>query len=100
MHRMVQAEKKEETSKHGGLGRFSTCSTERIQVLPNTIERHHPKTIKMETGEIMCEKEDASPPPPPKISFKDNWMKEMDSEAARGNQDQTTNYQARESCEE
>ena len=41
-----------------------------------------PKTIKMETGEIIYEKVYASPRPPPKISFKDNWMKEMGSEVA------------------
>ena len=34
-----------------------------------------PKAIKMETGEIKNEKVFASPRPPPKISFKDNWMK-------------------------
>ena len=37
----------------------------------------------METGEIIYEKVFASPRPPPKISFKDNWMKELASEVAR-----------------
>ena len=41
-----------------------------------------PKAIKMETGEIKNEKVYAFPRPPPKISFKDNWMKKMDSEVA------------------
>ena len=41
-----------------------------------------PKAIKMETGEIIFEKVYASPRPPPKISFKDNWMKELGSEVA------------------
>ena len=36
----------------------------------------------METGEITYEKVYASPRPPPKISFKDNWMKELGSEVA------------------
>ena len=36
----------------------------------------------METGEIMYEKVYASPRPPPKISFRDNWMKELGSEVA------------------
>ena len=35
-------QKLEETSKHGVLDRQKTCSTERIQVLSNTIERIHP----------------------------------------------------------
>ena len=39
---MVQAEKVEKTSRHGVLGRFSTCSTDRIEVLSNKIERNHP----------------------------------------------------------
>ena len=38
----VQAENVEETSKHGVLGRHQTCSQERIEVLSDTIERHHP----------------------------------------------------------
>ena len=41
-----------------------------------------PKAIKMETGEIIYEKVYASSRPPPKISFKDNWMKELGSEVA------------------
>ena len=33
-----------------------------------------PKVVRMETGEVIYEKEDASPRPPPKISFKHDWM--------------------------
>ena len=40
--RLVQAENVEETSKHGVLGRHKTCSTGRISVLSNKIERNHP----------------------------------------------------------
>ena len=36
----------------------------------------------METGEVIYEKEYASPRPPPKISLKHDWMKEMGSEVA------------------
>ena len=32
----------EETSKHGVLGRYQACSKERIKVLSDSIERHHP----------------------------------------------------------
>ena len=39
---MVQAEKVEETSKHGVLGRHETCSKERIKVLSDAIERNDP----------------------------------------------------------
>ena len=40
-----------------------------------------PKAVLMESGEIIYEKVYASPRPPPKISFKDYWMKELDSAA-------------------
>ena len=41
----------------------------------------------MKTGEILHEKVHASPRPPPKISFEDNWMKELCSEIAGGSED-------------
>ena len=37
----------------------------------------------METGEVIHEKVYASPRPPPKISLKHDWMKELGSEVAR-----------------
>ena len=40
-----------------------------------------------ETGEIIYEKVYASPRLPPKISFKDFWMKGLDSEVAGGSGD-------------
>ena len=43
----------------------------------------------MGTGEIIYEKVYASPRPPPKISFQDNWMKELGSEVAGGHDQQT-----------
>ena len=46
-----------------------------------------PKAVTMETGENIYEKVYASPRPPPKISFKDNWMKELGSEVAGGSED-------------
>ena len=46
-----------------------------------------PKVVVMGTGEIIYEKLYASPRPPPKISFEDNWMKELDSEVAGGSGD-------------
>ena len=41
----------------------------------------------MGTGDIIYEEVHASPRPPPKISFKDNWMKELGSEVAGGGED-------------
>ena len=41
----------------------------------------------MGCGKIKNENVDASPRPPPKISFKDNWMKELGSEVAGGIED-------------
>ena len=49
----------------------------------------------METGEIIFFLVYESPRPPPKISFKDSWMKELGSEVDKPNQDQKPNYQAR-----
>ena len=46
-----------------------------------------PKVVVMESGEIKNEKVYVSPRPPPKISFKDNWMKEFDSEEAGSSKD-------------
>ena len=42
-----------------------------------------PKVVRMETGEVIYEKVYASPRPPPKISLKHDWLKELGSEAAR-----------------
>ena len=42
-----------------------------------------PKVVRMETGEVMYEKVHASPRPPPKISLKHDWMKELGSEVAQ-----------------
>ena len=43
-----------------------------------------PKVVRMRTGDVVYEKVYASPrPPPPKISLKHDWMKELGSEVAR-----------------
>ena len=41
----------------------------------------------MKSEEIIYEKIYMSPRPPPKISFQDNWMKELDSEVAGSSKD-------------
>ena len=41
----------------------------------------------METGEIIYEKENASPRPPPTISFQDNWTCGLDTDVARSSKD-------------
>ena len=42
-----------------------------------------PKVVRMESGEIIYEKVYASPRPPPKISLKHDWMKELGSEVVQ-----------------
>ena len=42
-----------------------------------------PKVVRTETGEVIYEKVYASPQPPPKISLKHDWMKELGSAVAR-----------------
>ena len=43
--------------------------------------------LMMETGETIYQNVYASPRPPPTRSFRDNWMKELDSEVAGGSED-------------
>ena len=45
------------------------------------------KVVVMESEEIIHQKENVSPRPPPKISYTDNWMKELDSEVAGSSKD-------------
>ena len=42
-----------------------------------------PKVLRMETGELIYEQVYASPRPPPKISLKHDWIKELGSEVAQ-----------------
>ena len=42
-----------------------------------------PKVVRMETGEVIYEKVYMSPRPPPKISLKHDWKRELGSEDAR-----------------
>ena len=60
------------------------------QTRPNAIILHNtlpayciPKVVRMETGVIIYEKVYESPRPPPKISLRHDWMKELGSEVAR-----------------
>ena len=53
-------------------------------ILYNTLPAYCiPKVVGMETGEVIYEKVYMSPRPPPKISLKHDWMKELGSEVAR-----------------
>ena len=88
----------EETSIKGVLGGYQTCSKERIEVLSDAIAiiLHEtlptcgiPKVVRMETVEIIYEKVYASHRPPPMISMKHDWMKELGSEVARQAEGQT-----------
>ena len=45
------------------------------------------KVVVMESGKFIYQKVYVSPRPPPKISYKDNWMNELDSEVARSSKD-------------
>ena len=61
------------------------CQTRsNVIIINNTLPVYGiPKTIKMETGEIIYENVYESPRSCPKISFKDNWIKKLRSEVAR-----------------
>ena len=45
------------------------------------------KEVVMKSGEIIYQKEYVSPRPPPKISYKDNWVCDLDSEVAGSSKD-------------
>ena len=45
------------------------------------------KVVVIESGETIYEKENVSPRPPPTISYKDNWMNDLDSEVAGSSKD-------------
>ena len=68
---------------------FTFCQTRpNAIILYDTLPAYCiPKVIMMESGEIIYEKVYMSPRPPPKISFKDHWMKELDSEVAGSSKD-------------
>ena len=77
----IAREKMEKAVRYGVLGRYTACSTERIEVLSNKIERNH------KSAEIIYQRVYVSPRPPPKISFKDNWMCDLDSDVAGSSND-------------
>ena len=57
-------------------------------ILHNTFPAYCiPKAVRMETGETIYEKVYESPRPPPKISLRNDWMKELGSEVARQAED-------------
>ena len=64
----------EETSKHGVLGRHQPCSQERIEVLSDTIERHHSSR---NTPSLLYPESCSDG------NLKHDWMKELGSEVAR-----------------
>ena len=75
----------------GVLGRFTACSKERIEIfviLYDTLPAYCiSKVVVMKSEEIIYQKVNVSPRPPPKISYKDNWMNELDSEVAGSSKD-------------
>ena len=86
------------TPRHGVLGRRTALlNVKGLKIFQNTIERNHPLryTPSLLYLESCCDgiwrshirESIASPRPPPKISFKDNWMKELGSEVAGSSKD-------------
>ena len=87
----------ESAPRYGVLGRHTACSTKRIQIQSNKIERiilHDTlpangisKVVVMKSENIIYQEENVSPRPPPKISYKDNWMCDLDSDVAESSKD-------------
>ena len=94
----VQAENVSKTPRHGVLGRYTACSTKRFEDLSKQEEMQSPFTMHsqliisrklfvVESEEIKEQKVYMSPRHPPKISSKDNGMKELASEVVGGDED-------------
>ena len=65
-----------------GLKVFQTRSN--AIILQGTLPAYRiPKVVRMETGEVLYEKVYMSPRPPPKISWKHEWKRELGSEHAQ-----------------
>ena len=83
----------EETSRRGKLGRHRSCNSKRIDILSDSIECNYPsrntssllysKVVRLKTGEVLYEKAYMSPRPPPKISLRHDWTKELGSKVDR-----------------
>ena len=83
----------EETSEHGFWVDINLALKKGLkfyQIRSNGIILHEtlaayciPKVVRMESGEVIYEKVYASPRPPPKISLKHDWMKELGPEVAQ-----------------
>ena len=84
----------EETSERSIFGRHQSCYEERIAVLSDLegtlsfFKKHFqpcciPKVVRLKTGEVLYEKAYMSLRPPPKMSLKHDWMKELGSEVAQ-----------------
>ena len=80
-------------TKNGILDRRQSFFEGRINILSdrsNAVILHEtllacciPEVVRMETGEVIYERVNAPPRPPPKISLKHEWMKELGSEVAQ-----------------
>ena len=83
----VPAKSMEKTLRRSMLGRHQSCDSERIDILSDTIERHHSSwntpSLLYPAGEVENEKVHMSPRPPPKISLKHEWKRELGSEHAQ-----------------
>ena len=83
----------EETSRRGILGRHQSCYRERLKfyqtrsnaiILQETLPAYCiPKVVRLKTGEVLYDKVYMSPRPPPKISLKHEWKRELGSKVAR-----------------
>ena len=86
----VHAYSLEETSKHGVLGRHQTCSKERIKVLSNSRSNAvilHNTLLVYGNWRNHTRKSLNHLDPPPKVSLRNDWMKELVSEVARQAED-------------
>ena len=55
-----------------------------------------PKVVRLKTGEVLCEKAYMSPRPPPKISLRHDWTKELGSKVDRQPQEEVARQRREE----
>ena len=63
--------------------RLKFYQTRSNAIIHETLPAYFPKVVRVETGEVIFEKVFMSPRPPPKISLKHGWKRELGSEVAR-----------------
>ena len=85
------------------VGRYESCNSERIDILSNSIECNCPartltaccipNVVRLNSEDVLYEKAYMSPRPPPKISLRHDWTKELGSKVVQQPEGEVTRQQ-------